>query len=326
MTIVSDMIISLLPSQTKITPSGWRSFNAVCCSHRGHSSDRKLRGGVIEAGDAVSYHCFNCGFKTGWQPGRHVGQNLKNLLSWLGANDNDISQLSLAVLRLNEGVESKQIKLLLPEFFSTQLPEGSVKIENLDIENEYKTAVTNYIQQRKLEITDTEFYYATDRKYKNRLIIPFYYKGKIVGYTARHVGNGTPKYLTSTQPGYIFNLDNQTYDRQFCILCEGPIDALHVGACALLGSEINSQQEFLLKQLRKDIVVVPDRDKSGKKLAIQAMQLGYQVSLPEWNENIKDINDAVLKYGRLYTLYSIAAAAEQSELKIKLRMKKWFTE
>ena len=47
--------------------------------------------------------------------------------------------------------------------------------------------------------------------------------------------------------------------------------------------------------------------------------------LPDWSKDCKDIDDAVARYGRLYTLHSIVAAAEESPLKIKLRAKKWFT-
>jgi hypothetical protein len=46
--------------------------------------------------------------------------------------------------------------------------------------------------------------------------------------------------------------------------------------------------------------------------------------MPEWKLGIKDVNDAVLAYGKLYTLYSIVTAAETSPLKIRLRAKKWF--
>jgi hypothetical protein len=46
--------------------------------------------------------------------------------------------------------------------------------------------------------------------------------------------------------------------------------------------------------------------------------------MPQWDDDINDIGDAVDKYGRLYTLYSIANAAESSPLKIRLRAKKWF--
>ena len=46
--------------------------------------------------------------------------------------------------------------------------------------------------------------------------------------------------------------------------------------------------------------------------------------MPDWDHDIKDISDAVGKYGRLHTLYAIIKNAQESQLKIKLRMKKWF--
>jgi hypothetical protein len=39
--------------------------------------------------------------------------------------------------------------------------------------------------------------------------------------------------------------------------------------------------------------------------------------MPDWNQDIKDVNDAVCKYGRLHTLYTIIKNAEDSQLKIK---------
>ena len=69
---------------------------------------------------------------------------------------------------------------------------------------------------------------------------------------------------------------------------------------------------------------MPDRDSAGSKLVEQAIELGWSVSLPLWDSDINDVGDAVSKYGRLYTLYSIANAAESSPLKIRLRAKKWF--
>mgnify|MGYP003316993105 FL=1 len=46
--------------------------------------------------------------------------------------------------------------------------------------------------------------------------------------------------------------------------------------------------------------------------------------MPEWSQDITDVSEAVSKYGRLYTLYSIVNAANESPLKIRLRAKKWF--
>ena len=111
----------------------------------------------------------------------------------------------------------------------------------------------------------------------------------------------------------------------FAIVCEGQLDAIHVEGCALGGSEISDQQAMLLNRLQKQIIVVPDRDKAGSKLVERAIELGYSVSMPEWAPDVNDIGDAVDKYGRLYTLHSIATSTDESPLKIRLRAKKWFT-
>ena len=81
---------------------------------------------------------------------------------------------------------------------------------------------------------------------------------------------------------------------------------------------------MLLNSLNTNKIVVPDRDEAGAKLVDQAIELGWSVSMPEWGNNVNDVNDAVNEYGKMYTLYSIVSASENNELKIKLRSKKWF--
>jgi DNA primase len=169
-----------------------------------------------------------------------------------------------------------------------------------------------------------EYYWSSKLGYRDRLIIPFKYEGRIVGWTARTVKDSKAKYLSESQPGYVFGLDEQRPQKIYCVVVEGPIDAIHIEGCALLGSEINDQQALLLNRLNKEVVVLPDRDKAGKKLVEQAIDQGWSVSMPEWKSGIKDVGDAVLEYGKIYTLYSIISAAESSPLKIRLRAKKWF--
>jgi DNA primase len=152
------------------------------------------------------------------------------------------------------------------------------------------------------------------------------YKGEIVGWTARAINDVKPKYLSEQQPGYVFNLDNQLDDREFVIVCEGPFDALSIDGCALLGAEIKDSQNWLLKQLGKEIVLVPDRDHEGPRTVEQAIELGWSVSMPDWPDGIKDVNDAVIKLGKLATMWLIVDAKESNNLKIQLKAKKWFKE
>ena len=46
--------------------------------------------------------------------------------------------------------------------------------------------------------------------------------------------------------------------------------------------------------------------------------------MPDWDNDINDIGEAVNKHGRLYALHKIVSAAETSRLKIRLKEKKWF--
>ena len=325
MSIVSDTITAHLPAKRKTTPSGWTSFNAPCCQHNGNTADTRGRGGLISEGDTVSYHCFNCGYKASWQPGRPVSQKLRKLLQWMNCSDDDITRLTFDVMRLNEGVEVAERKIELPTFETVPLPPDAVKIADITEFNKFSIAIVEYMAQRGLNLDDTDYYWSPSLAYRDRLIIPFYYEKRIVGWTARTVAaDKKPKYLTETQPGFVYGLDEQGYNKVFAIVCEGQVDAIHVEGCALGGSEINDAQALLINKLNKDILVVPDRDPAGSKLVEQAIERGWGVSMPEWSQEINDIGDAVDKYGRLYTLYSIASAAETSPLKIRLRAKKWF--
>ena len=325
MSIVSDLLTAYLPSKRKTTPSGWTSFNAPCCHNNGNTADTRGRGGLISEGDVISYHCFNCGYKASWQPGRSLSYKFKKLLEWCNTPDSEINKLALDVMRINEGVEVAERKIELPTFETVPLPPDAVKIADIKDFNKFSIAILEYIAARSLNLDDTDYYWSPSLGYRDRLIIPFYYEKRIVGWTARTItADKQPKYLMEVQPGFVYGLDEQSYNKIFAIVCEGQVDAIHVDGCALGGSEINDQQAMLLNRLAKDVIVVPDRDSAGSKLVEQAIELGWSVSLPLWDSDINDIGDAVSKYGRLYTLYSIANAAESSPLKIRLRAKKWF--
>ena len=326
MSVVNDIVLTYLPSKRKMTPSGWLSFNAPCCHHNGTGADTRGRGGLISNSDGgVSYHCFNCGFKASWQPGRNFSHKLRKLLQWMGTPDDVINKVALEVMRENEGVVAQTQIVQLPTFNTVPLPDDAIKITDITDFNKYSMAVLEYMASRNLNLDDTDYYWSPSLGYRDRLIIPFYYEKRIVGWTARTVtADKKPKYLTEVQPGFVYGLDEQSYNKVFCIVCEGQLDAIHIDGTALGGSEISEQQTMLLNKLQKQIIVCPDRDKAGQKLVGQALDNGWSVSMPDWSDDINDISEAVSKYGRLYTLYSIVNAAEDSSIKNKLKEKKWF--
>jgi hypothetical protein len=330
MSLIADTLLQYLPGKRKHTPSGWISFNAPCCD------DKRQRGGfIINGGDAVSYHCFNCGFKASWQPGRHISQKMNKFMRDLNMPDDMINQLRLEALRLDDN-NTTEIRSIIPKFDVRALPLDAISFEELDTflklpDGDYAvptkfTEAYAYLVDRKIDPWAYPFYWTPKIGFSNRLIIPFIYKGEVVGWTARAINDAKPKYLSEQQPGYVFNLDNQQDDREFVIVSEGPFDALSINGCAILGAEIKDSQNWLLKQLGKEILLVPDKDHEGPRTVEQAIEYGWSVSMPNWPNGVKDVNDAVVKIGKLATLYLIISAKESNSLKIQLRAKKWFKE
>jgi len=319
MSLIADTLLNYLPSKRKHTPSGWIGFNAVCCD------DKRQRGGfIVNGGDAVSYHCFNCGFKCSWQPGRHISQKMNKFMRDLNIPDDIISQLRLEALKLDDNNTAK-VRSIIPKFDVRALPIDSQLITDLlDNPPDKLIPVLEYMVNRKIYPEDFPFYWTSKVGFSNRLIIPFLFNNEIVGWTARTIADATPKYLSEQQPGYVFNLDNQKDNREFVIVSEGPFDALSIDGCALLGAEIKDSQNWLLKQLGKELVLVPDKDHEGPKTVERAIELGWSVSMPDWPSGVKDINDAVIKLGRLATLWLVISAKESNGLKIQLQAKKWF--
>lgn len=329
MSLIIDTVQAYLPAKRKHTPSGWTSFNAVCCIHNGTTADTRQRGGIMITADSVSYHCFNCQFKASWQPGRPLTAKFKKLLSWLHVPDDLINKCTFEALKLKNESTTTKFGDLIPTFLDKALPRGAKPISEW-INGTYPQKlipVIEYIYNtRGYTLDDYNWHWTDELGFRDRLIIPFYYQNRIVGYTSRKITDGKPKYISEQQPGYVFNLDRQTYDRKFVIVCEGPIDAIAVDGIAIMGSDLAAGQKTMINRLQREVIVIPDRDQDGLKMVQQAIDNNWSVSFPEWDLGIKDINDAVKKYGKLYTLYSIVQSKVESELKIQLLAKKWFRE
>jgi DNA primase len=117
-------------------------------------------------------------------------------------------------------------------------------------------------------------------------------------------------------------MDQQKRDSKFALLSEGPLDAIALGGLAVLTNEVSERKAEIIDTLGKEIIVVPDRDKAGKHLINAALKYGWSVAFPDWQDDIKDIADACLRYGRLYTLRSILATKQSNKLKIELYKKR----
>ena len=194
--------------------------------------------------------------------------------------------------------------------------------EDAPMPAEFNRAVEFVYHRLGSQLSKYDFYWTPEVEYKlsHRVVVPFYYKGAVVGYTARAVENAIkPKYHSSVPPNYVFNLDHQHHDNKFVIVVEGPFDAMSVDGIAVMSNECSEVQADIIDSLGREVIVVPDADRAGLKLVDQAIDLGWSVSFPVWQETCKDISEAVVKYGKLFVLKSILDSRESNPLKIKLR-------
>lgn len=335
---VQDFVKSILPAKKKTTPSGWTSFNAPCCVHNGESADTRGRGGLTANADgSVSYHCFNCNFKASYQPGRHLTFKFRKLLRWLGADDNDVKRLVIEAIRIRELVNPDEVKVEQEEkieFKVRTLPEHALSfqqflsfhlLDNFQNVPPLLDSAVDYVTSRKIDREKYDFYWtdSTEHSLHQRVIIPMYWEGKIIGYTSRAFVDGVkPKYYSNYEPNMVFNLNNQLPDAKFVIVCEGPFDAMSIDGVAVLSNDCSETQADIIESLGREVIVVPDADKAGAQLVKRAIEYGWTVSFPVWQETCKDINEAVVKYGKLFVLKSILDARESSRLKIELLRKR----
>ena len=324
MSLIQSAVLALLPPNRKNTPSGWSSFNAPCCHHRGNRADDRKRGGIMLTGEAFTYHCFNCGFKAGWSPGKLLSQNTRKLMSWLGLPETEIQKLALAALKDQESLpkHKKQYSFELAEI---ALPDNTKPIDQWVAEgnqdDELLDVIKYLVDQRKVGWDWYPWHWSNSSGYRDRVIIPFYQDNKIVGYTGRKITDGKPKYLTQSQPSYVFNLTAQPRDRKFVIVVEGQFDAIAIDGVAIMTNTPNEAQIARINALGREVIAVPDRDQAGAALLKTAIDQNWSVSLPPW-QDVKDVADAVKLYGRLYTLSTILHYRENNQIKIQLLKKK----
>jgi hypothetical protein len=329
---ITDQILNHLPWKHKTTPSGWISFNAPCCVHLGHGSDTRGRGGVHPTQEGgINYHCFNCHYTCSWQPGRRLNYKMRRWMNWLGMSEEVIGRLALFAISQETAepvvFEIRELPTYEPREPCPGRPITSWLNDGYINEVDYNSleAAIRYLDTRGFGNKLHEFYWTNDASLRNRVLVPFTWKNKPMGYCGRLFEDGKKKikYFSNYPSNMVWGYDRQYSDAKFCIVVEGLLDAVAINALAICSNEINDVQADVIETLDRDIIVVPDRDKAGIEMVNAALRYGWSVAFPEWETGIKDVADAVAKYGQLFTMRSILESIQTNSLKIKLVSKKW---
>jgi hypothetical protein len=331
---LENTIMTYVPGKRKVTPSGWISFNAVCCHHNDQRPDDRGRGGLRCDDGAISYHCFNCNFTAHWRPGRSLNYKFKKLLLWLGMPEEDIRRLTLAALaQVDVTLQPREKAKELPRFepkdpcpgrpIMSWLADGHVTEEDFtDLES-----AINYLDSRGLGSKLDRFNWSSAEDERSRVWVPYTWNGRVVGYSGRAYGSAPKraKYLSSYPAGMVWGYDQQRPDAKICLVVEGLLDAIACDGLAICSNEVSETQAQIIDSLDRQVIVVPDRDEPGRKMVDAALNYGWDVAFPEWELGVKDVADANLRYGQLFTLRSILDTTEHSALKIKLMSRRWFS-
>jgi len=334
MLLVHQLVQDHLPTKRRQTAKGWITFNGVCCHHRGHNPDTRSRGNLLISADgSMVINCYNCGFKT-MHKGGDISGNFEIWLGYLGIPRAKIQAAKLELLSLKLSGEIESIEtgdFLRPENFpEASLPKHARPInewlESDEVAPELATCM-EYLISRGRAVAENHSYYwtpITRWDLNHRILIPFYHRDRIIGWTGRYAGlppKEVPRYYNSDLPsGYLFNnsvLDHK--NRRYVLITEGPFDAIAVDGIAVLGSKINQQQIAWLNSSPKEKIVVPDRQMKNQELIDTALEQGWSVSFPDWAQGIKDAADSSKRYGRLYTIASVIQARTKSTLEISMK-------
>lgn len=336
--MVQDLIKDLLLQHLgplKKSRKGWLTRNCMLCHIKGEGQDTRRRFGIMFSPDGrIAIHCFNCSYEAVWAPGRTFNPKFERFMREIGISDYDIKQLNFQLFKEQNSMEvDQEVKLrgaITKDWKKMDLIEGALPITEwakYGCKDENFLRSAEYAMTRGFNLDDIYWTPTKDFTFHKRIILPFKYKGEIVGYTGRYFKDDIrsktfPKYINRMPTNYIYNLDaQQDFDRKYLIVCEGVFDAYLMDGVSPINNTLSDEQAQIITSLGKKIILCPDMDSAGEELVHTALKHGWAVSFPSWGDTIKDPAKAVEHYGRILTLQSIIESSEQNKTKIEVMWK-----
>lgn len=322
--------------QLKQAPNNWLRRNCPVCHTQGHSRDTRSRFGIQFTNNSIAVNCFNCGFSCGYTEGKPLSKSLKHLLRTIGVDSKFIEYVEFESFKIKHKIQDRdpdapsaiqRAKSSIETWHTIPLPDDALPIETWlrynNSDYNFKRAL-EYVKSRSIRNLEQFYWSPSDaHNLKERVIIPYRYNDRSVGYTARlcydTADKSIPKYYQQCPRDFVYNLDSQRdWNRKITIVTEGVLDAWTVDGVGVLG-EITPNKIDIINRIGKQIIVSPDRDYKGGDLVRVAMENNWAVSFPKWDNGIKDAAKACEKYGRLLTVKSIIDSAITNPSKIKIK-------
>lgn len=279
--------------------SGGRKFLLKCPFHDDRTASLTI------TSDIGLYGCFACGT---------TGPNIKHFLSRLKGEEIDIrdyisekdefemglqkiyNQSASNILQYDEYINFKQVHDFYSQFFVDALNHNEAK--NYLLSRNFNS---NIIKRFKLQ-------YCIAERFENRIIIPYYKNGMLIGFNSRLIGVDKKfgkelryLYLTSSKffEGYLYNYENIS-NKDYCILVEGPFDLMwlvqngYKNVISTLTTHVSTEHLIRICEFKK-IIFCFDNDENGKgkegmiRVAEKILSLFpekeiYTSELPQWKD------------------------------------------
>lgn len=313
MTNLEDIIRQHISLPRRAKSNGWFSVLCKVCNDHGRKGPRA---GFNFDGPKVGYNCFNCGHAAVYDQSTSglMSKDMKIVLDAFGVPKDEWQRIVFHALA-NQDITftpSERNRDIEPSVL--QLPNSFYPLTE-DSSDEWAVAANDHLmEKRRMTCEDYPFYLSRktdnldEKKWFGRLIIPVFKGKNIIFWQGRDLSDTrTRKYLSPDVPrenvlhGYDL-IQEETNTPLYVV--EGFFDAFALKGVAVFGSKMNPNQLRWLKDTKRPKVVVPDRTGNGISLAEQALELGWSISTPDIG-SCKDVSDAVVRYGLLYTLRTI---------------------
>lgn len=317
---IEDVVRNNVPLVHGQSSKGW---NSVYCEVCGDGSRTKgPRGGWLFVDDACFYNCFNCGIEGNFDPNREhaLSKNMWKIFTSFGIEPKEF--MSIAEKGKSSEKKVRKKRTPLPEI--PELPDYFKLLSDYSEGNERAKAARQFLWDHyRLTDDDYPFYMSTGktksldryerylaRSLKSRIIIPAFYREKMIFWQARiFMGESDKKYISASvehSNNAIYGMDNLYQNIEHPLfVTEGFFDSWHLNGAAIMTNKMKTGKIEILERSPRKKVIVPDLNKDGMNLAEQAIELGWGLSLPSILPET-DVCGAILRYGKLYTLKTIS--------------------
>ena len=312
-----NLLSTRLPKFKRVKPDLY-NFRCPICGDS-EKSKNKARGYLYRVKNNSNYKCHNCG----------VSLSFNNFLKQV----DPMLHREYTLEKFKEGHTGKNFTTKEPEFEFKKPVFKKVAKVNLPKASSNVDAKT-YLESRNI---DPDKFYYTD-KFKHwtnsmvhtfddltydepRIIIPIFYKDKLVGYQGRSLGPSKVKYITimlDDDAPKIYGLDNIRDDAPIYIT-EGPFDSTFIqNSIAMCGADADISKWGI-----SNPVWIYDNEPRNREITnriAKTIDAGHSVVI--WPDSIddKDINDMVMSG---LDVQSVIESNTYSGLEAKLKFTTW---